>query len=68
MNIEINSIEIGEVTLELTVVTKDGLRIIFDTTKNLGNQIDRLKNVLEQYGKDIHEYIDLRIENKVFYK
>jgi len=56
---------------DLKVDTNEGWYILFDRERDLKNQLDALKLVLEEKirgdRKEL-EYIDLRIENRVYYK
>lgn len=63
--------EVQETTTELFVVTQDGYKLRFDTSRPAQEQITDLVTVLDQLkkqGKKPAEYIDLRINGKVFYK
>lgn len=55
---------------DLTVVTNDGWKIIFDTSQDALAQINALKEVLKSQVDDPKklEYIDLRIPGRVFVK
>jgi len=66
--INIKSIKITETTFQIEIEKEDGIRIIFNTLGNPNNQIEALKKILEAKKDDIHEYIDLRIEGRVYYK
>ncbi|MDQ5943448.1 MAG: cell division protein FtsQ [Patescibacteria group bacterium] len=69
--VEIVGAQIEETTTEITVITKDGYRIRFDTTRPFSEQLSDLNAVLDslkQQGKKPTQYIDLRINAKVFYK
>lgn len=67
-NIQIKSIKISETTLQIEAETDQGFRIILATDGNLDNQLKALKKVLDEKRADIHEYADLRIEGRVYYK
>jgi cell division septal protein FtsQ len=67
-NIQIKSIKISETTLQIEVETDQGFRIILATDGNLDNQLRALKKVIDEKKSDIHEYADLRIEGRVYYK
>jgi uncharacterized membrane protein len=57
--------------IEVQVLTSEKWRIIFDTSRDSAAQIGALKLVLEEKIKDQRdrlEYVDLRVENRVFYK
>ncbi len=69
--IPITNTQIEETTTEINVITKEGYRIRFDTTRLFTEQLSDLKAVidsLKQQGKKPTQYIDLRINGKVFYK
>ncbi len=55
---------------DLTLVTSEGWKIIFDSTKPADQQVIVLKEVLDNQVKDKKnlEYIDLRIPGRVFVK
>lgn len=55
---------------DLKVNTHEGWYILFDKSKNLKNQFQALKSVLEEKVEEREnlEYIDLRIENRAYYK
>lgn len=67
----INNYDIYDTTYELSALTSSGYRIKFDTSRPSTNQLRDLKAVLEltkKQGKKINEYIDVRIDNRAFYK
>jgi cell division septal protein FtsQ len=69
--INISTTQIEETTTEIIVITKEGYRIRFDTTRPFDEQLTDLKSVLDslkQQGKKPTQYVDLRINGKVFYK
>lgn len=69
--LEPKSMSVPETISELYVATDKGYTLKFDTARQAGQQIDQLKKVLAQLNKEQaapREYIDLRIENKSFYK
>jgi len=57
----------GETTFDLVVQT-EGFSIIFDTQGDLDQQLENLVRVYQAKKDEIHEYIDLRIEGRVYYK
>lgn len=70
-DIKVKQYQIGDTTTELRVVTDTGYYIRFDTTRPTEEQMQDLSAVLNQMkkqGKKPVEYIDLRINGKVFYK
>jgi len=71
LGVTVKQYEIGDTTTELKVVTQAGYYIRFDTTRSAEQQLQDLSAVLGQLkktGKKVNEYIDLRINGKVFYK
>lgn len=69
--VDVANMQIEETTTELVVITKQGYKIRFDTTRALEQQITDLIAVLDlvkKQNKKITQYIDLRINSKVFYK
>lgn len=55
---------------ELKVITGEGWYILFDLERGAENQISALKAALEEKieNRESLEYVDLRIENRVYYK
>lgn len=70
LNINVEYIEIKETTFIINVITKEGFRLVFDTTKTLEDQIKKLEETLKQIGEQRKnlEYIDLTAKNKSIYK
>ena len=56
--------------IELKAMTNEGWYILFDLTRDIKTQLLSLKAALQEKIKDRKglEYIDLRIENRVYYK
>lgn len=67
-NLKITNYEVGETTFQITAVTDQNLRIIFNTLRPVSEQIDAFQKVYGPNKTDIKEYIDLRVEGKVYYK
>lgn len=68
-NITIRRIVVPETTFEVEMETKDGWRIILDTTASWEEQLNNLVRVLrEMSDQSPNEYIDLRIGKRVYYK
>ena len=56
---------------DLRVITSQGLHIYFNPTYSVGSQLEALRIVIEKEIKqelDSLEYIDLKIEGRVYYK
>lgn len=64
----IKSINVAETTFEVQVISDKGIYFLFDSTRNLDTQLNYLVQVLETAGGNVREYVDLRVESRVFYK
>lgn len=64
----VSELKIGETTFQIEAVSDQGWRVYLDTTRDLHNQLVSLKKVLDQYREQIHEYVDLRVEGRAYYK
>ena len=54
---------------DLTVHTAKGYYILANTGSGMDKQLDTLRIFLKNKGADFHpEYIDIRIEGRVYYK
>lgn len=60
--------EVGQTTFQVIAVTDNNLRILLNTLRPVSDQIDALGKVYAQSKQDIKEYIDLRVEGKVYFK
>jgi len=67
-NIQVNAIKVSETTFQAEIETDQGFRLIVSTISSLDNELKSLKRVLDEKRPDIHEYADLRIEGRVYYK
>ena len=65
--VNIRQIVVPETTFELEVITNEGWKIIFDTTKSADVQLSNLAKILKS-GAQPREYVDLRILDRVYYK
>lgn len=66
--IEITQFDISETIFQVEAVTNASIKLKFDTTRNLTDQIDAFTKVFSEHKADIKEYMDLRVEGKVYYK
>lgn len=69
--VSIVGLKVPDTTSEVYATTNKGYLIKFDTTRDVGEQIDDLNNVLStlvKQHKTPSEYIDLRIEHKAYYR
>jgi cell division septal protein FtsQ len=65
------SLDVKETTLDLSVTTNKGYRLIFDTGRTVAEEMADLKAVLGLLAtqkKTPAEYIDLRVSGKAYYK
>ena len=65
--VNVRQMIVPETTFELEVVTNEGWKIIFDTTKSPDTQLSNLAKIL-QGGAKPKQYVDLRILDRVYYK
>lgn len=65
---EINEIIINETTIHLEFKLKDSFRILLNTMDNIDNQFKLLEKIISDKINEVNEYIDLRVENKAYYK
>lgn len=66
--LEVDHFEINETTFQVDAVTKQGPRVIFDTTRSVTDQIDALAIVYKDHKDDIKQYVDVRVEGKVYFQ
>lgn len=64
----ITELKIGETTFQIEAQTDKGYYVLFDTTRKAESQLIALKKILDNYSNDIHEYVDLRVEGRAYYK
>lgn len=67
-NLSARRILVPETTFEINVITSEGWTIIFDTTRSVDTQISNLIKVLRSIKESPSQYIDLRIEDRVYYR
>jgi cell division septal protein FtsQ len=68
---KVNGISIKDTTLDLTAATDKGYSLIFDSSRNAGDEMADLRSVqtlLTQQKKTPSAYIDLRIAGKAYWK
>lgn len=65
--VNVRQMVVPETTFELEVVTNEGWKIIFDTTKSPETQLNNLAKILKSGAKP-RQYVDLRILDRVYYK
>jgi len=62
-----NFVLISPISDDVEAITATGWKIFFDTSKNVDKQLGILSDILKAKGAP-KEYIDLRLENKVYFK
>lgn len=67
-NLTVERVVVPETTFEIEVYTSSSLKLIFDTTRPVDIQLGNLAQVLKQVGERPLQYVDLRIEDRVYYK
>ena len=67
-NIEPDTFYIYETTVDLTLVTKAGFLVKFDTMRSSKTELTDLKKVLIEKRPEIKEYVDLRVPGWAYYK
>lgn len=60
--------EINETIFQVDGVTDQGWFIKFDTTRSVDDQLDTLSKLLAEKKSEINEYVDVRVEGRVYYK
>jgi hypothetical protein len=60
--------EVGQTTFQVTAVTDNNLRILFNALRPVSDQMDALNKVYVKNKEEIKEYLDLRVEGKVYFK
>jgi cell division septal protein FtsQ len=60
--------EINETFFQVDAVTDTGLKIKFDISRTLTDQMDAFNKVYGEHKADIKQYIDLRVPGKVYYQ
>jgi cell division septal protein FtsQ len=67
-NLTIKEISVlDEMAVDIAVQT-ESIKAIFDTQGDLDNQLENMAKVYQAKKDDIKEYMDLRIEGRVYYK
>jgi len=63
-------IEVLDIVSDLKVTSSTGWYVYFDTTRTAKNQLTSLVRVIEEARKNKRtlQYVDLRIDNRIFYK
>lgn len=68
-NLVARRIMVPETTFEIEVLTSEGWTIILDTTRSSETQLNNLVRVLKaNVGNPPRQYVDLRIEDRIYYR
>lgn len=67
-NLDPDYFVIDETTVDVVLLTKNGLHIKFDSLRSADKQLSDLKLVLMEKRQEISEYIDLRVNGWAYYK
>lgn len=67
-NIEVKEFQINETIFQVDALTTGNLKIIFDITRSVSDQIDAFTQVYNDHKNDIKQYIDVRVPGKVYYQ
>jgi len=59
---------INETIFQVEAVTDHGWFVKLDTTRSVTDQLEALKQLLAVHQDEVHEYADVRVEGKVFFK
>ena len=60
--------EIEETIFQINALTERGWLIKFETTREAEDQLEDLKQFLAEHEAEVSQYIDVRVEGKVFFK
>ena len=65
---KIANFEVNETIFQVDAFTDQGWKIKFDTTRSVDDQLDALNKLIGEPNVEIHEYADVRVEGRVYYK
>lgn len=60
--------EINETIFQVDALTDQGWLVKFDTTRSIDDQLDDLSKLLSEHKDEVSEYVDVRVEGRVYYK
>lgn len=67
-DLAIDHFEVNETSFQVDAVTKNNLKIIFDTTRPIDPQINAAQKVYTDHKAEVTKYMDVRVEGKVYYQ
>lgn len=59
---------VNETIFQIDAVTVLGWKVIFDTTRKAQDQLSDLSRFLKDHQSEVKEYVDVRVEGRVYYK
>lgn len=68
LGMKISKFEIGETTFQVDAMTDKNIKIIFDTTRSVSDQMDAAEKTYKEKKDEIKQYMDVRVEGKVYYQ
>lgn len=68
LGIKVIKYEINETTFQVDAVTDKNIKIIFDTTRSVSDQMDAVEKAYKEKKSEITQYMDVRVEGKVYYQ
>lgn len=68
LDMKIVKFEIGETTFQVDAITDKNIKIIFDTTRSVSDQMDAAQKAYKEKKDEIKQYMDVRVEGKVYYQ
>lgn len=68
LDMKILKFEIGETTFQVDAVTDKNIKIIFDTTRSVSDQMDAAQKAYKEKKDEVKQYMDVRVEGKVYYQ
>lgn len=65
---KVKQFEINDTIFQVSAIINKKLKIIFDITRSLSDQMDAFNQAYSQNKNDIRQYVDVRVEGKVYYQ
>jgi cell division septal protein FtsQ len=65
---QIVNFEVNETIFQVDALTDQGWKVKFDTTRSADEQLSDLEKFLAEHKNDVHQYADVRVEGRVYYK
>lgn len=68
IKLAVKQYEVDETTFQIAALLDSNIKIIFDTTRNLTDQIDAVNLVYFPHKAEIKQYLDVRVEGKAYFQ